>query len=262
MPIDKGLDKLEIMEPSNLELDDDELIVGMSFNNAQIAIPIKYLSGFEVANLSLQNDNFLLTWCPLVGSARIFEGEIKGDKSGFDFGRGLKDNNLLIIDRKTNTVWNQLSCKAIKGELEGEHLSPLASIQSTWEFWKAKYPNTRVAINRDTTNAVFPQDVLKKQFYNTWIPGEKYPSNLDHQIQNLGLGIDLGSSSIFFPLENLFEESSPVTYTLENNELRIHFDSNGLTAWAEDNKGDMIPSTIVYNWAWNNFYPNTIVFKK
>ena len=85
MPIDKGLDKLEIIESVNLELDNDELIVGMSFNNSQIAIPIKYLSGFEVANLSLQTDNFLLTWCPLVGSARIFEGEINGDKSGFDF---------------------------------------------------------------------------------------------------------------------------------------------------------------------------------
>jgi len=134
MPIDKGLDKLEITDPSNTDLDSDELVLGMSFENTQIAVPIKFLSGFEVANLFLESQNYLFTWCPLVGSARVFEGEINGDKSGFDFGRGLKDNNLLIIDRKTQTVWNQLSCKAIKGELEGESLSPLPSIQSTWAF--------------------------------------------------------------------------------------------------------------------------------
>ena len=43
-------------------------------------------------------------------------------------------------------------------------------------------------------------------------------------------------------------------------ELIIYFDALGLTAWAEDTKGSPIPSAIVYEWAWINFYPNTIVF--
>jgi hypothetical protein len=262
MPIDQGLDKLEITDSNDLDLDSNELVLGMSIENTQIAVPIKYLSGFEVANLLLESDIYLLTWCPLVGSARVFESEINGDKSGFDFGRGLKDNNLLIIDRKTKTVWNQLSCMAIEGELKGERLSPLPSIQSTWAFWKDKYPNTKVAINRDTSNAAFPQSVLQKSYYNTWIPGNEYPNNSNHQIKNLGLGIDFSNSSIFFPLESLFEESSPVAYRQNDKDLIIHFDALGLTAWAEDTKGKMIPSAIAYDWAWSNFYPNSIIYKK
>ncbi len=262
MAIDQGLDKLEITDPSIIDIDANELVLGMSTENIQIAIPIKYLSGFEVANLILESENYLLTWCPLVGSARVFESEIKGNKSGFDFGRGLKENNLLIIDRKTKTVWNQLSCKAIEGELEGERLSPLFSIQSTWNFWKGKYPNTKVAINRDTSNAAFPQNVLQKYYYNKWIPGDDFPNNSDHQIQNLGLGIDVNNSAIFFSLERLFENNSPLVYRQNDKELVIYFDALGLTAWAEDAKGGTIPSAIVYDWAWSNFYPNTIVFEK
>lgn len=261
MPIDQGLDKLEITDPSNTDLDSNELVLGISIENVQIAVPIKYLSGFEVANLKLESNIYLLTWCPLVGSARVFEGEINGDKLGFDFGRGLKDNNLLIVDRKTKTVWNQLSYTAIEGELEGERLSPRPSIQSTWAFWKNKYPNTKVVINRDTTNAVFPQFVLQKPYYNTWLPGNEFPNNSDHQIQNLGLGIDLSNSAIFFPLERLFEENSPVSYKLKDEELIIHFDILGLTAWAEDTNGNIISGTIVYDWAWSNFYPNTKIYE-
>jgi hypothetical protein len=262
MSIDKGLDKLELTDYGNEELDSTELVLGISLANSHLAVPIKYLSGFEVANLVISEENYTLTYCPLVGSGRVFKGEINGTKSGFDFGRGLKDNNLLIIDRKTKSVWNQLSGKAIEGKLKGKHLSPLTSIQCTWSFWKTKYPNTKVAINKDTSNAAFPEEVLQKRYYTTWTPGKERPNNSGHQIQNLGLGLDLGSFAIFFPLEKLFEGTSPLTYKHNNKEVYIHFNASGLAAWAEDKNGSMIASTIVYDWAWTNFYPNTIVFKK
>lgn len=258
MPIDKGLDDLEFSERANIDIDSNELILGVSLSDEQIAIPIKYLSGFEVANLSIEDENFLVTWCPLVGSARIFEGEIGGDKSGFDFGRGLIDNNLLIVDRKTHSVWNQLSCKAVNGDLEGERLSPIATIQSTWSFWVAKYPNTKVLINRDTSDAVFPQFVYQKPYYNTWIPGEEYPeSDGSHKIKYLGLGLELQDSSAFFSFEKLFQKHSPISYTLNNQDLEIHFKRDGLTAWVTNSNGEMIPSAVVYNWAWDSFFPES-----
>ena len=261
MPIDKGLDKLEFVDTEQVKIDSSDLVLGMSIGNYEVAIPITYLSGFEVANLKVNDNNYLVTWCPLVGSARIFNGEIKGDYSGFDFGRGLRNNNLLIVDRKTNSVWNQLSCKAIHGELEGNKLIPLPTIQSTWSFWKQKHPETKLVINRDTSGAVFPSFVFEKPHYNTWEPGKGRPEITNaHDIENLGLGIELGESSIFFPLDKLFENKSPMEFELENQKILIYFSKSGLTAWAEDEKGKAIPSTIVYNWAWKNFFPNSREF--
>lgn len=258
MPIDKGLDKLHIAHPDTLTMEKNEIVLGIEIEGQALAIPLYYLSGFEVANLFMDSQNYLLTWCPLVGTARIFEGEIQGDRSGFDFGRGLVENNLLIVDRKTQTVWNQLSCKAIKGEQEGEHLAPLASIQSTWEFWQRLHPDTKVLINTDTTEAVFPTEVYKKQFYHLWEPGKRRGfSDGSHKTRNLGLGIELGTASVFFPFEKLFQETSPLAYTLDGQELQIHFDAEGLTAWAENSDQEIIPNAIVYNWAWKNFFPES-----
>ena len=50
MPIDKGLDKLEFADPDDVEIADTDLIIGIPFDSTQIAIPITYLEGFEVAN--------------------------------------------------------------------------------------------------------------------------------------------------------------------------------------------------------------------
>ena len=257
MPIDKGLDRLEILKAEKTEIRDEELVLGFTIGEKELAIPIKYLSGFEVANLTVDSNKYLLTWCPLVGSARIFEGEINGDLSGFDFGRGLRNNNLLIVDRKTNSVWNQLSCRAIEGELKGARLRTLPSIQSTWAFWNSKYPDSEAIINRDTSNAVFPQFVLQEHQYSTWIPGEDYPRNQGHDLKRLGLGLELNNSAAFFALEELFKKESPVKYNLDGEEVLIYFDKDGLTAWVEDGAGKMLSSTLVYDWAWKNFFPET-----
>ena len=261
MPIDKGLDKLEIADPTSITINNDELVLGISIGERHLALPIRYMSGFEVANLFIDSSTYLLTWCPLVGSARIFEGEINGNKAGFDFGRGLIENNLLIVDRHTHTVWNQLSCKGVKGELEGESLLPLASIQSTWSFWKTAYPETSVLVNKDTSGAVFPSSVLQKQYYNAWVPGEKYPErNQVHEIKNLGLGIELEDSAVFFPLEKLFTSASPIVHSINGTELVIKFEESGLVAWAEDKNGKTLPGTMVYDWAWKNFFPESEIY--
>ncbi len=257
MPVDPALDSLDIVDHNQAILDDNELILGLVLERTPIAVPIKVLSGFEVANLRIASENYILTWCPLVGSAQIFNGRIRGDTLGFDFGRGLIDNNLLLVDRRTKTVWNQLSNEAIQGVLKGEKLTPYPTIQSTWKFWKDKYPSTKVALSTDTSNAAFPESVLEKQYYNTWIPGNKYPNNSEHKITNLGIGAVVSDVPVFIPLKELFKETSPMTYHIKNQSYFIYFNVEGITAWIEDKNEKLVPSTLVYNWAWNSFYPNS-----
>lgn len=263
MQIDSALDKLEFVNPDDVFLDSTDLVIGLLLEESQVAIPLTYMSAFEVANFSTNSNSFLVTWCPIVGSARIFEGGVANKKQGFDFGRGLYNNNLLVVDRNTETVWNQLSGQAIHGELQGDYLTPLPSIQCTWSFWRNKYPSTKVAINKDTTGAIFPESVGEKPYYNNWQPGDGRPKPNDfHQTGTLGIGISIDSSSVFLPFENLFSKQSPIDYKLNDELISIHFNKDGITAWAEDGNGNMIPSAIVYNWAWKSFYPNTVFFEE
>ena len=262
MPVYRGLDKLEFADSNKVALNDADLVMGITLEDTQIALPLLYLEGFEVGNLTLNDEQYLVTWCGLVGSAQLFEGTISGDTQGFDFGRALMNNNLLMVDRKTGSVWNQLSNKAIHGDLKETKLNLCPTVQTTWGFWKGKYPNTKVLINKDTTGAAFPSLVFARPFYTSWQPKEgNFHMAEKHQPKNLGMGIELGGTSIYFPFEELFKKESPLEYQLAGKTITIYFDQSGLTAWAEDNMGAAMPTTLVYQWAWKNFHPNTVIFE-
>ncbi|MEO1099539.1 MAG: DUF3179 domain-containing (seleno)protein [Bacteroidota bacterium] len=262
MPVNNGLDHLEFADLNIVQLDTADLVLGISLDEQQIAVPLAYLEGFEVANLILNNQNYLLTWCGLVGSAQVFAGNIGDDTLGFDFGRALIDNNLLMVDRKTQSVWNQLSNEAVHGELKGTKLDLLPAIQTTWGFWKKKYPTTDVLINKDTVGAAFPSLLFEKPYYTSWQPDSGNFYMLDHhQPENLGLGLVIGKSSLYFPFSELFKYPSPVEFKGLDETLTIHFDASGLTAWAEDSTGNVLPGTLAYNWAWKTFHPESEIFK-
>ena len=264
MPVYRGLDKLEFANREKITLNDTDLVMGMMIDDTQIALPLLYLEGFEVANLTLNDEHYLVTWCGLVGSAQMFEGNITGDTQGFDFGRALINSNLLMVDRKTQSVWNQLSTKAIHGDLKETPLNLLPTLQTTWGYWKEKYPNSKVLINKDTTGAAFPSLVFERPFYTSWQPKDgNFHMVEKYQPKNLGMGIELGGISVYFPLEELFKRDSSMVYQLAGKNITIHFDQLGLTAWAEDSMGmgTAIPTTLVYQWAWQNFHPNTVIFK-
>ena len=60
MPIDKGLETLQIVSKDEVDIDSSDLVMGLIRQGQPYAIPIKYLSGFEVANLYLGSENYLL----------------------------------------------------------------------------------------------------------------------------------------------------------------------------------------------------------
>ncbi len=262
MPIHSGLDQLEFGNPVHAGLDPEDLILGFTHNEDKIAIPLTYLEGFEVANFSLGDQKYLITWCGLVGSAQLFSGSVHGDTSGFDFGRALIGNNLLMVDRKTRTVWNQLSKRAIHGELQGSMLELLPATQTTWGYWKSRFPDTKMLVNQDTAGAAFPSLLFEKPYYTDWEPdsGQFYMEDV-HQTDNLGLGLEVDNTRIYFPFHSLHHVDSPVKHKIADQTLSIHFDQAGLTAWATDEQGRVIPGTLTYQWAWTTFYPETLIYQ-
>ncbi len=262
MEVNQALERLEYAEPDTSLVLDTDLVIGLNGANGPVAIPIKYLSAHEVANIKIEEEALLVTWCPIVGTARVFDREVEGKITVFDFGRAMRGNNLLFVDRNTNTVWNQLSGSGIAGQMEGKELKVVPSIQSTWLHWKQQHPDTRLLINQDNSNPVWPMFIEEVPYYNTWEPGDGPPGTYTrHNTRNLGFGISLNGKSAFFPLANLQAQDSPLEYTLGDSTIRIQYSQEGMTAWAQDSDGQVLPGSIAYDWAWKTFYPATVVYR-
>lgn len=51
-----------------------------------------------------------------------------------------------MYDRKTRSLWSQVSGKAVAGMRAGEQLQEIPSEQTTWKQWKSRHPDTLVLV--------------------------------------------------------------------------------------------------------------------
>lgn len=130
-------------------LSDDEIILGLYLDGEARAYPEQIMTWHEIVNDEIEGKPVAITFCPLCDTGIGFERRINGETVTFGTSGKLYNNNLLMYDRKTKSLWNQLGGKAVVGELTGYRLTIVPVETTTWARWKKLYPDTKV-LSRET----------------------------------------------------------------------------------------------------------------
>jgi len=173
----------------------------------------------------------------------------------FDFATGLINDNLLFVDRETKSIWSQLDGKAVIGELAGEPLNAVPSLQTTWGYWKQTHPDTKVM--------TVPGHPGADYLYHNPDVGSPRPqfAEFGHNPSQLGLGVALNGEAVFFAWGKIRGAKKPIEATVGGTALRIFVDKAGITAWAETESGEMIAAIMTYRKSWLAFYPETQTYR-
>jgi len=89
------------------------------------AYPIRILGSHEVVNDVVEGRPIAVTWCPICGSAAVYDRRVDGRTLTFGVSGVLVDDALVLYDRETGTEWRQTTGEAIGGELAGADLALL-----------------------------------------------------------------------------------------------------------------------------------------
>ena len=123
---------------------DDDLIFGVVVNGEQRAYPLKILDRHEIVNDEIKGGPITLLYCPLTGSGVGWNPVIEGQKTEFGVSGLLYNSNLIAYDRTTDSFWSQMGLQCVQGELKGHKPEMIPLIETTWETWKAMYPDSKV----------------------------------------------------------------------------------------------------------------------
>ncbi len=172
----------------------------------------------------------------------------------FDFAEGLVEDNLLIVDRETRSLWSQLDARAISGPRKGEPLRVVPALQTSWGHWKSLHPETRVMTVEGEEGRPY--------YYRAWIPGTPRPERrpAGHDTRRLGLGLARGGEALFLPLSELARSEArdrPFEISLGGASLLIHYAPEVPTGWAESPAGELFPGVLAYDWGWLRFHPQS-----
>ncbi|MFB6111920.1 MAG: DUF3179 domain-containing protein [Halobacteriaceae archaeon] len=116
-----------------------ESVLVLEANPAR-AYPVSILNYHEVVNDVVDGEPTAVTWCPLCGSAVVYDRRVEGRTLTFGVSGKLADDDLVLYDRETNSEWKQSSGKCLSGPLAGRELTVKPATMITEGDFRAQYP--------------------------------------------------------------------------------------------------------------------------
>lgn len=192
-----------VIPPSQANyLSDNALILGVYQNGVARAYPHPILWWHEVVNDTLGGEKFLITLCPLTSTGLLFDATINNREHRFGVSGLLYNNNLIMYDLETTSLFPQMCFSGKTGRLEGEQLKLLPIVESTWGAWKTLHPNTTVL--SDFTGFDRPYNIYPLGDYRTNHEFLQFPlTNDDRRLprKNIILGVALNNIERAYPFK-------------------------------------------------------------
>ncbi|MFC6787490.1 DUF3179 domain-containing protein [Halobaculum halobium] len=126
------------------ELDPDEEVIALEIDGEARAYPVRYLHYHEIVNDEIAGRPVAVTWCPLCGSAVVYDRVVDGRTLEFGVSGKLADDDLVMYDRETGSEWKQSAGVAIGGKLRGTRLDVLAASLYTLSCFRDHHPEGAV----------------------------------------------------------------------------------------------------------------------
>lgn len=238
-----------------------DMVLGLAAQGGARAYPLRILNWHEVVNDQIGQQPVTITYCPLCGTGVAFDRRVNGRVLNFGVSGLLYNNDVLLYDRQTGSLWSQLMAQAVSGPLKGQSLTMLAVTHTTWADWRSSHPATQVLSTETGHRRSYDRDP-----YAGYDSSEEiiFPMRLRaagfHPKERV-LGVTIDAHSKAYPFVELAKTNGVITDTLAGTALTIRFDKAAARATVHDAHGAQRPGVVGYWFAWYAFHPDTAVFR-
>ncbi|MEX0346451.1 MAG: DUF3179 domain-containing protein [Rhizobiaceae bacterium] len=125
---------------------EQEPVIQLQIGDDIRAYPLQVLTWHEIVNDTVGGSPVAVTYCPLCNASIVFDRRV-GDRV-FEFGTTgkLRNSDLVMYDRTTDSWWQQFTGEAIVGEMMGEKLKLVPSRIVAFADFKSAHPQAKVLI--------------------------------------------------------------------------------------------------------------------
>ncbi|MEL6583589.1 MAG: DUF3179 domain-containing protein [Pseudomonadota bacterium] len=162
----------------DMVLPDDEPVVTVKLEGHPArAYPIRYLTWHEIVNDRIGEVPVSVTFCPLCNSHLVFDGRHGDRELTFGVSGKLRNSDMVMYDRQTESWWQQFTGQGIVGDLTGEQLTLIPAWMESWASFKADHADGLVMAQPDRFRRPYGEnpyagyDTLHRPFlYNGEMP--------------------------------------------------------------------------------------------
>ena len=195
--VDEADDWLQAQEP----------VVLVRVEDDAHAYPVQILMWHEIVNTTVGQAPVTVTYCPLCNTAIAFERAFDGQVLDFGATGRLRNSNLIMYDRQTESWWQQATGEAIAGQYTGCQLAFVPAFMISWTDFKAAFPDGAV-LSRETGHV---RDYGRNP-YTGYDDINEFPFLFDGRVEDRVLPlmarvltVDLNGKAVAYPYDVLQE---------------------------------------------------------
>ena len=125
---------------SERQIDPREPVITVEIGGDARAYPVRYLMWHEIVNDTVGGVPVAVTFCPLCNSGMVFDRRVAGKTLSFGVSGKLRNSDMIMYDRETESWWQQAIGEGVVGELTGVKLTQLPTWMESWAEFKARAP--------------------------------------------------------------------------------------------------------------------------
>lgn len=226
------------------------------------AYPIRYLMWHEIVNDTVAEVPIAVTYCPLCNSFITFDRRTQAGTLSFGVSGLLRNSDMIMYDRETESWWQQATGEGIVGQLTGVELSVLPTWMESWAEFTARHPNGLVMAEPAHRRAYGRNpyegyDRSKRPFLYS---GDPPPHGIPALMRVVRVGDRAWPMSRLTELGELREAGVTITWTagqasaLDHREIGRGRDVG--TIRVRDSAGRDVVHDVMFAFAFDAFWPN------
>lgn len=245
-------------------LADSEVGIALDIRGVQRFYPFQILVWHEIVNDTVAGQRVLVTYCPLCFTGVVFDPVVSGERVEFGTSGKLWNSNLVMYDRKTDSLWSQVLGEAIVGEETGASLAVISSDIVRFSDFKALYPRGEVLSRKTGSARPYGSDPYG-DYYTT--AGTFFPlTNKDNRLpeKEFVLGIVVDGHAKAYAAEAV-KKAGSVEENFQGKTIVARFDtgSNSVRIFEKSAAGVLtrLETVGAFWFSWASAHPDTELYK-
>ena len=238
-------------------LRDDDLVLGVVVNDDARAYSARVLQRHEIVNGEIGGEAIAVTYCPLCGSGVAFSRIVNGETVDFGVSGILHNSDLVLFDRSSRTLWQQITGVAFAGPNRGQKLTSVPVRMTDWASWKAAHPESLV-LSLDTG---FDED-YEVDHYVSYRGSERLfaGGTIDPRLhpKRVVYGFEVDGKAIAFDAA-LLEEKVELHESFAGRNLLLTRSNDGEVKLTEVGLGTNWSGQRMFWFAWYSFHTDTVL---
>lgn len=187
-------------------LTDRDPVLTLELGGEARAYPLQILIWHEIVNDTVAGEPIAVTYCPLCNSSLVFKRTV--DAAVLDFGVSgfLRNSDLVMFDRQTESWWQQVTGEALVGSYMGTVLDVVPASTIAFSEFRETYPDGFV-LSRETG---FSRDYGRSPYGGYDAPGSDpflFDGDLDDRLDAVDrvVAVEIGSDVVAYAFSRLVD---------------------------------------------------------